>query len=124
MSRLSVCTVTVSDPDNSNNSWNHHWAYTPEVSDDSLIDDITGGRIPPIHNSWLDRLMEEREWVCFLEEEKRYAAEVEGSQPRIGWRQRPETSKQAWARAVEEEEILRHVNSTWVEEEEEGVEDA
>ena len=125
MSRLSIGAVTESDPGNSNDFWNCHWAYTPEVSDDSLINDITGGHIPPIRNSWLDHLMEERERVRFLEEEERYAAaEAEGSQPGIGWRQRPETSEQARARVAEEEEILRHVDSTWVEEEEEGVEDA
>ena len=116
--------VVESNPVDSDDSWNRHWAYTPEVSDDSLIDDITGGRIPPVRNTWLDRLMEERERTRFLEEEARYAAaEAESSCPGIGWRCGPETAEQARARAAEEEEILRYVDSTRVEDEqEEGVE--
>ena len=58
----------------------------------------------------------------FLEEEERYAA-AKVYRPGIGWGRRSETSEEVRARAVEEEEILRHVDSTRVEEEEGGVED-
>ena len=79
MSQLSVGAVTASNSDPLDDSWNRRWAYTPEISDDSLIDNITGGCILPIRNSWLDRQMEERERVRFLEEEERYAAAVTNS---------------------------------------------
>ena len=84
----------------------------PEISDDSLIHNITGCHLPLPHSLWAAQYLDTCE-QALKQHNVNWGAAINAEEAclGIGWRQEIETLEQEHACAAEEEEILQHMDS-------------